>query len=107
MYVGRLSGVMNCSHEVCMVVSRGVVSLGSFLSSDVAGRYKVAQRISREVRREDLGPGLSAFGSLATMTLVGRICSEQSSLVWRCIVRRLFQLCSPSSHNGARCLSSF
>ena len=75
MYGGRLSGVINCSHEMCMVVSRGVVSLGSFLSSVVAGRNKVALRVSREARREYLGLGLSSFGSLAMMTLVGWICS--------------------------------
>jgi len=38
-----------------MVVSRGVVSLGSFLSSVVAGRSRVALRVSREVRREVFG----------------------------------------------------
>ncbi len=70
-YGGRLSGLMNCSHEVCMVVSRGVVSLGSFLSSVVAGRSRVALRADREVRRAVLGPGLSPFGSLAIITLVG------------------------------------
>ena len=73
---GRLSGVLNFSHEMCMVVSRGVVSLGSFLSSIVAGRSKVALRVSREVRREVLGPGLSPFDNLAMITLVGWICSE-------------------------------
>ena len=54
-----------------MVVSRGVVSLRSFLSSVVAGRSKVALRVSREVPREVLGPGLSPFGSMAMITLVG------------------------------------
>ena len=76
MYGGRLSGVMNFSHEVCMVVSRGVVYLGSFLSFVYAGRSKVALRVSREVRREILGPDLSLFGNLAMVTLVGWICSE-------------------------------
>ena len=61
---GRLSGVMNFCHEACMVVSRGVVSLGSFLSSVVGGRSKAALRISREVRREISGPGLLPFGNL-------------------------------------------
>ena len=69
-YGGRLSGFMNCSHEVCMEVSRGVVSLGSFLSSEVAGRSRVALRLSREVRREVSGPGVSPVGSLAMITLV-------------------------------------
>ena len=70
-YGGRLSGAMNCNHEVFMVVSRGVVSFGRFLSSKVVGRSRVALRVSKEVRREDLGPGLSPFGSLAMITLVG------------------------------------
>ena len=58
-----------------MVMSRGVVSLGSFLSSVVAGRSKGALMISREVQREDLGPSLSPFGTLAMMTMVGWIWS--------------------------------
>ena len=65
--------VLNFSHEACIVVSRGVVSLGSFLSSVVARRSIVDLRISREVRREVLGPGLSPFGNLAMITLVGWI----------------------------------
>ena len=73
-----------------MVVSKGVVSLGSFLSSVVASKSKVALRISREVRREDVGPGLSPFGSLVMMKLDGWIWSVQSSLEWCYIVRRLF-----------------
>ena len=73
---GRLSGVMNFSHGVCMVVSRCVVSLRSLLSSVVLGRSIVALRVSREVRREVLGPYLSPFGSLVMLTLVGWICSE-------------------------------
>ena len=48
---GRLLGVMNFIQEVCMVVSNGVVSLGSFLCSVVAGRSSVALRVSREVRK--------------------------------------------------------
>jgi len=68
---GRLSGVINCSHEECMVVSRGVVSEGNFLNSVDAGRSRVALRVSREARREVLGPGLSPFGNLARITLVG------------------------------------
>jgi hypothetical protein len=71
---GRLSVVMDFSYEACMVASRGVVSLGSFLCFVVAGRSRVALRVSREVRREVLGPGLSPFCSLAMITLVGRIC---------------------------------
>ncbi len=54
-----------------MVVRSGVVSLGSFLSSVVAGRSRVALRVTNEVRIEVLGPGFSPLGSLAMMTLVG------------------------------------
>ncbi len=36
---GSLSGVIMCFHEACIVVSRGVVSWGSFLSSVDAGIY--------------------------------------------------------------------
>ncbi len=75
MCVGMLSGVINCFHEACMVVSKGVVSEGSFLNSVDAGRRRVTLRISREVWREVLGPGLSPFGSLVMITLVGRVCS--------------------------------
>jgi hypothetical protein len=71
----RLSGVMNCSHELCMVVTIRVLSLGSFLSSEVVGRSRVALRVSREIRREVLGLGLSPFGSLAMIKLVGWIWS--------------------------------
>ena len=56
-----------------MVVS-GVLSVGNFLSSVVAGRSRLALRVSSEVRREVLGPGLSPFGSLAMITFVGWIC---------------------------------
>ena len=74
MCAGRLSGFINFIHEVCMVLFSGVVSLGNFLCSVVAGRSSVALRGSREVRRADLGPGLSAFGSQAMSTFVGEIC---------------------------------
>ncbi len=68
---GRLSVVMNCFHEACMVLSRGVVSEGSFLNSVDAGRRRVALSVSMEVRREVLGPSLSPFGKMAMITLVG------------------------------------
>ena len=104
---GRLSVVMDFSYEACMVASRGVVSLGSsFMCFVVAWRSRVALRVSMEVQSEVLGPGLSPFGILAMLTLVGWICRVHYSLLWRCVVRRLFQLCSPISHMGARCLSS-
>ena len=57
-----------------MVVYRGVVFEGSFLNSVVAGRSRVALNVSREVRRVVLGPGVSPFGNLAMITLVGWIC---------------------------------
>ncbi len=69
----RLSGLMNFIQEVCMVVSRGVVSLGSFLCSVIAGRTSVTLRVSREVRRAVLGPVLSPFGSLTMNTCVGEM----------------------------------
>ena len=53
-----------------MMVSIGVVSEGNFLSSVVIGRRRVALRVSREVQREVLGPGLSPFGNLTMITLV-------------------------------------
>ena len=57
-----------------MVVSRGVVSLGSFLCSVVACRSSVALRVFREVRRAVLGPVLSPFVSLAMSTFLGEMC---------------------------------
>ena len=69
--MGRLSGVINFIHEVCMVVSWGVVSLGSFLCYVLEGRSRVALMVSREVRRAVFGHVLSAFGSLAKSTFVG------------------------------------
>ena len=73
LYRGTLSGALNCNHEVSMVVSIGVVSFGSFLSSEDAGSSRVALRVSREVRREVLRPGVSPFGIRAMVTLVGWI----------------------------------
>ena len=66
---------MNFIQKVCMVVSRGVVSFGSFLCSVVVGRSSVALRLSREVRRAVLGPVLSTFGSLAMRAFVGEMCN--------------------------------
>ena len=57
-----------------MVVSRGVVSLGSFMCSVAASRSSVALRVSKEVRRAVLGHVLSPFGSLAMSTFVGGMC---------------------------------
>ncbi len=66
--------MMSFIQEVCMVVSKGVVSLGTFMCSLVAGRSSVAFSVSREVRRPVLGPVLSPFGSLAMSTCVGEMC---------------------------------
>ena len=71
MYGGRLSDLMNCSHERFMMVSRGVVPLESFLSSEEAARSRVAITEPRDVRRDVLVPVLSPLGSLAMITLVG------------------------------------
>ncbi len=71
--MGRLSEWMYVCHDVCIVVSSGVVSLGSFLCSVVAGRRRVARSVSSEVRRAVFGPGFSAFGSLAMSAFVGDI----------------------------------
>ena len=57
-----------------MVVVNDVISVGYFLSSAVAGRSREALRVSSEVRREVLGPGLSPFGSLAMIVFVGWMC---------------------------------
>jgi len=70
----KLSVVMNFIQEVCMVVIRGVVSLGSFLYYVVAGRSSLVLRVSKEVRRVVWGPVLSPFGSLAMITFVGGMC---------------------------------
>ena len=68
--MGKMSGLVYVCYDVCVVVSRGVVSLGSFLCSVVEGRSRVARSVSSEVRRAVFGPGLSAFGSLAMSTFV-------------------------------------
>jgi hypothetical protein len=65
---------MNFIQEVCVVVSRDVVSLGSSLCYVVAGRSSVALKVSKEVRRAVLGPVLSSFGSLVMNTFVGGMC---------------------------------
>jgi hypothetical protein len=54
-----------------MVVSKGVVSLGCFLSSEEVRRSREDLRESREVQRDVLVPGSSILGSLAMITLVG------------------------------------
>ena len=72
--MGKVSVLMYFSHDVCMLVCWGVVSLGSFLCSVVEGRRRMALKVSREVRRAVLGPVLSAFGSLDSSTSVGAMC---------------------------------
>jgi len=69
--------VMKFRQEVCMVVSRGVVSLGSFMCFVVAGRSVVALRVSIEVQREVLSP----FGTLAMITFMGGMCRVWCSLI--------------------------
>ncbi len=88
-----------------MVVSSGVVSLGSFMCSVVAGSSSVALRVSREVRRAVLGHVLSPFVSLSMSTFVAGMCRVYCCFVLCCIVMSLFMLFSPSSHRGAKCLS--
>jgi hypothetical protein len=46
-----------------MVVSRDLLSLESFLSSEEAGKSRIALREFREIRRDVLGHGLSPLGS--------------------------------------------
>ena len=48
------SGFMNGSHEGCIIVERGSVPLRSFLSSEEAGRSRVALRVSMALRRDIL-----------------------------------------------------
>ena len=72
---------MNFSHVVCMAVSKGDVSFGSFLCSVVEGRSRMALRVSMEVLREVLLPGLSPLGSRAIITFVGWMCSVKPSFV--------------------------
>ena len=53
--------MINFSQEVCMVVRRGVVSVGSFLYYVVAESSSVTMWVSMEIRRAVLGHGLSPF----------------------------------------------
>ena len=64
------------------MVSRGVVSLGSFLCSLVASRSSVALRVSRKARRAVLGHVLFPLGSLAVSTFVGEMCRVFCSFVY-------------------------
>ncbi len=72
---------MNFSHDVCMVESKGDASFWSFLCSVVDGKSRMALRVSMEVLREVLLPGLSPLGSRATITWVGWMCSVTPSFV--------------------------
>ena len=60
--MGKLSGLMYVCHVVCIVVSSGVVSLGSFLCSVVVGWRRVARSVSSEVRRAVFGPVFPHLG---------------------------------------------
>ncbi len=62
----------------CIRVAFVVLGFGSFLRSVVAGRSKVAHRVSMAVRSDVFGPGLSPLGSLASITLVGEMWYEAS-----------------------------
>ncbi len=64
-----------------MVVSKGAASFGGFLCSVVEGRSRMALRMSMEVLREILLPGLSPLGSRAIITLVDWMCNVTSSFV--------------------------
>ena len=66
----------------------------------------MARRVSMEVRRAVLGPGLSPFGSLAKMTLVGWVWRTTSEGLCCWAVIMVFHLKVFSSHKGVRCLRS-
>jgi hypothetical protein len=55
------------------MVERGVESFGSFLCSLLAGRMRVALRDSIVVRRGSFVPVVSSLGSVAMMTLGGKV----------------------------------
>ena len=59
----------------CIRVSFVVLGFGSFLCSVVAGRSKVALRVSMAVRSVVFGPGLSPLRRLA-ISLVGEMWYE-------------------------------
>ncbi len=76
------------------------------MCSVVAGRSKVALRVSMVVQSADFGPVLSPLGSLATMTLVGEMWYEASAEAVWCEVISLCHVNVFVSHSGARCLRS-
>jgi hypothetical protein len=52
-------------HVRCIRVALEVLGVGSFLCSLVAGKSKVALRVSKAVRSAVFGPGLSPLGSFS------------------------------------------
>jgi len=62
----------------CIRVTFVVLGFGSFLCSVVAGRSKVALKVSMAVRSVVFGPGSLPLGSLASITLVGEMWYEAS-----------------------------
>ena len=62
----------------CIRAAFEALAFGSFLCSVVAGRRRVALRVSMAVRSVVFGPGLSPLGSLASITLVGEMWYEAS-----------------------------
>ena len=57
----------------CIRVALVVLGFGIFLRSVVAGRSRVALRVSMAVQSAVLGPGLSPLGSLANIMFVGEM----------------------------------
>ncbi len=72
----------------------------------MVGSRKVSRNVSREVRTAVLGPGLSPFGSLASMIPVGDMWYVGLSGFVSCDVIRLCLVCVIVSQSCARCLSS-
>ena len=83
-----------------------MLAFGSFLCSVLAGRSRVALKVSMDVRSVVFGPGLSPFGSFASITLVGELWYEASreSVWWEVI--SLCHVYVFVCQSGARCLRS-
>jgi hypothetical protein len=73
MCVSSLLGVMHGSQVGRKSVERGVVSLGTFPCSVLAGRMRAALKDSIVVRKGSLMPFLSPLDTLSIITLVGCI----------------------------------
>ena len=68
MYGGMFSGLMNGNHVERIWVARGVVSIGSFLSSEEAERRRVALRASIAEQRGALELALTQLRCLVLYT---------------------------------------